>query len=184
MLKADEAAYCSCFCEENAFKLAEQMIARDSSSRPVVVFVSSLCKATPLWHQRAAEEGDCVCWDYHVFVALDGHVYDLDSTLPFPTRVEDYIEKAFRPRQDFAQKHKQLFRVLPGREFLSSFSSDRSHMSESGKPFPAWPCIRGAHAQTAHDLPRFLDTQGMLNLADLQMAICSAAETVTTTHET
>ncbi|CAO1614846.1 unnamed protein product [Parajaminaea phylloscopi] len=75
--------YCSCYCEENTYLLAEQLLSDLGARCPVgtpdpqgwvwevwVAFVSNQDKRVLLWQQKAsslAEAGYPVIWDYHVF---------------------------------------------------------------------------------------------------------------------
>ena len=48
---------------------------------------------------------------------------------------------------------------MPAALLLRTFSSDRSHMIDSDRASPAWSCIRGADAASAHELPAFWDVE-------------------------
>jgi len=163
--------YASCFCEENCYKLVERLASRQGSAEepPInVLFISSKSRATPIWCQRSsAKKGECVLWDYHVVVLCGGDIFDLDSTLPFPSNAREYINAAFRPSASLPPEHKQLFRIVPGKVYLQKFSSDRSHMVKSGKPFPSWQCIRGIAAASDNDLQLFLDIDEMISVEEL-----------------
>lgn len=37
-----------------------------------VIFISSECKRTPVWHQKAGIDGEPVLWDYHVVLVAKG----------------------------------------------------------------------------------------------------------------
>lgn len=158
-------AYARQFCEENVFKLCENLfdMGADAGKDDIhVVFISSLGKATPLWYQRAAGTGEGpVWWDYHVVVQFAGDVFDLDSVLPFPTPITEYVEFALQPQIQLDAENSQRFRVLPACDYLKLFASDRSHMAEavaSGQcESPAWPAIRGSEALSEHTLPLFWD---------------------------
>lgn len=47
------------------------------------------------------------------------------------------------------------FRVVDAETCLKYFSSDRSHMINSGMPFPTWPELRGELSETAMNLPNY-----------------------------
>lgn len=71
--------YCSHFCEENVYKMAASIIDHMRSHRKhfssaslFVIFISSECKRTPVWHQKAGIEGEPVLWDYHVVLVAKG----------------------------------------------------------------------------------------------------------------
>lgn len=167
--KKTDFEYCSCFCEENCYKMIERMVASDTYNNDeiFVIFVSSISKATPIWHQLSAAIGEPVFWDYHVIIRCGSYIFDLDSSLPFPSPAQDYVNFAFRPELSIPPQHAQLFRIVPAFHFLARFSSDRSHMAGSGKPFPHWPQICGPNAASSHELFSFLDLKEMVGVEEL-----------------
>lgn len=56
------------------------------------------------------------------------HVYDLDTTLPFPCSLTDYIIESFQPHRILTAEYQRCFRLIPAGLFLQHFASDRSHM--------------------------------------------------------
>ena len=79
-------------------------------------------------------------------------IFDLDTSLPFPCPLDTYVNEAFKPSHCIAQRFKALFRAVEGQEFMSHFSSDRSHMlkpdgSYSADP-PAYPPIYNGRDDT------------------------------------
>ena len=93
--------------------------------------------------QRAARANQPVVWDYHVILvevraASTVLVWDLDTVLPFPCPLNDYLDAAFgfdydgkgkKSMQQLAPK----FRVVPAEEYLKYFYCDRMHMFKNGK---------------------------------------------------
>ena len=90
--------YCSLFCEENVYKMAEHFsecihnsrqhsdsalgMRTTASSKLYVVFISSESKQTPIWYQKACCGNRPVLWDYHVvLVAKDLSLHLLESVL-------------------------------------------------------------------------------------------------------
>lgn len=71
-----DAAYASCYCEENVYLLAAQFatLARQPQLQrwsAYAVFISNQTRTVALWSQRAAREPNApVVWDYHVVLAL------------------------------------------------------------------------------------------------------------------
>ena len=134
-----EAIYTSCYCEENVYFLAHRYLENIGNLDDVyVVVISNDDKKIPVWHQGPA--GKMVIWDYHVILVhandtFDGpakvNVYDLDTSLPFPSLFVVYVHESFRPELRMLQQFRQRFRVIPAQVFLDSFSSDRSHMLQS-----------------------------------------------------
>ncbi|KAI8584201.1 hypothetical protein K450DRAFT_276574 [Umbelopsis ramanniana AG] len=161
-----ELAYTRCYCEENIYKLCEWIKEKHENEidNILVVFISNPDRRVPLWEQSSAVEGNFVIWDYHVILlqcvgdGTDGIVYDFDSRLPFPTPFRDYISRTFRPNIDLASAFKRWFRLIPCRNFLRYFASDRSHMLQDGEYIMAPPtykaiCIPGVQM----NLDRYID---------------------------
>jgi hypothetical protein len=103
-----------------------------------------------LWRQKASRRSDgLVVWDYHVILlektTQGGLIYDLDTTLPYPSSLTSYVKETFA---ETLPKYRSFFRVVPADEFLANFSSDRSHMLVAGSttkylaPPPTYPCIQ------------------------------------------
>jgi protein N-terminal glutamine amidohydrolase len=99
-------------------------------------------------------------WDYHVLLFAkhehDGWcAWDLDTTLGWPVRARDYLERTFPPSLDPTLAPR--FRVLAAADYRARFGSDRRHMRSSDggwlQPPPPWPAIG-----TTHELPQLLDT--------------------------
>lgn len=141
--------YTANYCEENVWHLAASAALHPGERR--VVLVSSLGDAVPLWCQRAAANpGDVVLWDYHVFLAVIGRerwIYDLDTTLPFPCPLPEYLERTFGPGRGAPTLYRPHFRVVDGPQYRRAFSSDREHMRRQDgawmSPPPPWPIITG-----------------------------------------
>jgi protein N-terminal glutamine amidohydrolase len=89
--------YCSHFCEENVYKMAGNIIEDMRSHREscvsaslFVVFISSECKRTPVWHQKAGIHGEPVLWDYHVVLVAKGISRSLLREL-FSAEFSDFV---------------------------------------------------------------------------------------------
>jgi protein N-terminal glutamine amidohydrolase len=154
----ENARYAAYYCEENVWHLAQEP---ELEGKPTcVIFVSNSEQKCVFWHQRTQRiEGTPVLWDYHVVLAVHEPtwvVYDLDSTLPWPTPLDLYLERTFRGGRvpdEFAPR----FRVVPKATYVSMFASDRSHMKTPAGTWthapPAWPPIQSA--ESSMNLPRF-----------------------------
>lgn len=131
-----------CYCEENVYMLCNELIrtgvADPAGTDLYVVFISNEEKKVPLWHQKAGHSNDgFICWDYHVICiqsrrskeVLD-FVWDLDSDLPFPSPLIQYVSEAIQPLSFGNSRYARLFRVVHAPVFLQSFASDRSHMKD------------------------------------------------------
>ncbi|XP_077241682.1 amino-terminal glutamine amidohydrolase isoform X2 [Tasmannia lanceolata] len=130
------------YCEENVYSLCKKLsstgVARDDAFDLFVMFISNEDKQVPLWHQKASKRTDgLVVWDYHVIClqryevdsALN-QVWDLDSSLPLPAPLHQYVSEALQPSLPFFFKHPRLFRVVHAPIFLRWFASDRRHMKD------------------------------------------------------
>ncbi|KAK6731788.1 hypothetical protein RB195_007942 [Necator americanus] len=156
----EECDYTSCYCEENVYKLCER-VPVDQRSRFFAVFVSNASKCVPLFAQKAAKERPFVLWDYHVVLVEvrdveESLVWDLDTILEFPCTFDHYWIATVQPEGwNIAPEYKRFFRVIPCAEFLSNFSSDRSHMiAENGSwmaPPPQWEKIYKNGLNNIHD---------------------------------
>jgi len=167
MIEAEDCVYTSCYCEENVFKMIENY--PGNIANIFAVFISNPQKQCAIWRQKSSADPDFpVIWDYHV-IAIEKNdtgcvVYDLDSTLPFPSNLEAYANQAFRPKTSIhnmdllLERFGQRFRPVKGSAFLESFSSDRSHMLNNGewmaKP-PSYPPL--FKDSLGHNLFQFLD---------------------------
>ncbi|XP_044746553.1 protein N-terminal glutamine amidohydrolase isoform X1 [Coccinella septempunctata] len=164
--KSADCSYVSCYCEENVFKLCEDVTRRypGEIQNCSVVFVSNARRKVPLWKQRAGKDEDkLVIWDYHVIFLYHPEpqrclVYDLDSDLPFPTYVHKYITETFRTDHILKSDYFRFFRVVPAKEFLNDFSSDRRHMKRPDgtwiKPPPSYSPI--TNSNNPHNLEDFI----------------------------
>ena len=138
------------YCEENVWHLCDNA---GLSSGMHAVVVTSEAQVCPLWHQRcAADVEHPVFWDYHVFAVARGKdsfpcVYDLDSTLAFPTSLATYIQATFGASGAFPSRYAPRFRIIPGSHFRAHFFSNRNHMRDADGRYlqapPPWPPILG-----------------------------------------
>lgn len=172
ILRNDSSVYTSCYCEENVYNLCKKLSESSTSTSPpaaFAVFISNASKTVAVWNQRASRRPEePVVWDYHVILvvcaASGAVVYDLDSTLPFPTALDEYVHAAFQQQHCIAAQYKAAFRAVPFQDYLAWFSSDRRHMrGEHGgwsMPPPVYPCMCGDRASAAgqpHTLAAFWD---------------------------
>ncbi|KAL7194382.1 hypothetical protein ACSBR1_034735 [Camellia fascicularis] len=108
------------YCEENVYLLCKKLytsgVADAEGSDLFVVFISNEKKQVPLWHQKASQRADgVVLWDYHVIciqrkkVDSSPLVWDLDSSLPFPSPLASYVSETIRPSfqlfSEFQRRH-------------------------------------------------------------------------------
>ncbi|XP_034692827.1 protein N-terminal glutamine amidohydrolase isoform X1 [Vitis riparia] len=131
------------YCEENVYMLCKKLgmigMADAEGSDLFAVFISNEKKQVPLWHQKASKRADgIILWDYHVICiqkkkegSSPPQVWDLDSSLPFPSHLDHYMSDSFRPSFQLFFDYQRFFRIVHAPLFLHSFASDRRHMKNS-----------------------------------------------------
>nr|XP_018913211.1 PREDICTED: protein N-terminal glutamine amidohydrolase [Bemisia tabaci] len=147
-------SYTTCYCEENVWKLCEKVKLNNEAhlDKCYAVFISNPNQTVALRNQKAGHNNEgLVVWDYHVIFLIvcpdDGcFVFDLDSSLMFPSSFETYIEKTFYSSTSFSEQFISFFRMVNATDYLGMFSSDRRHMKEPNgtwiSPPPTWPPIK------------------------------------------
>lgn len=151
-MNRDSYPYVPYYCEENIWHLCQEDDFRAFDRK--VVIISNDRRTCALWNQRAQPvPGEPVIWDYHVILLLASNehaatgwqVYDLDTFLDVPIALAQYIESTFGDPSMVPAEFCPLFRVIDADEFVSVFSSDRSHMlTADGRwqvPPPPWTAI-------------------------------------------
>jgi hypothetical protein len=179
-----DALYQSHYCEENVWQLAAHPAL--AGRRAWAVFISNPARACALWSQHLAAPGEPVLWDYHVVLAAERtraavEVFDLDTTLPFPVSLQDYLAGTFPFAPRVPAEVAPRFRVIAAPRFREVFASDRSHMRDARgtyqQPPPPWPAPRTERATM--NLFDFVDTErafeGVVLELDALVAFFSAA---------
>ncbi|KAK1427808.1 hypothetical protein QVD17_16503 [Tagetes erecta] len=158
------------FCEENVYLLCKKLCTDGVAdiSDLFVVFISNEHKHIPLWHQKASHRADgIILWDYHVICIQQRKegkpvdlVWDLDSTLPFPSTLTSYVSDSIRPSIELFSEFQRVFRVVHAPLFLSYFASDRRHMKDAEgnwmSPPPEYNAIV-AEDGTVHNLNQYIE---------------------------
>lgn len=146
------------YCEENVFHLCGH--AGLAGRAPRAVVISGALGGFVMWHQRAARgRAAPLFWDYHVIVLADDppEVWDLDTTLDFPSPALEYMRRSFRA--GLPRELAPLFRVVPAEVFVATLASDRSHMRRPDgrfeRPPPPWPTVSAP--ERGSNLHRFVD---------------------------
>lgn len=137
------------FCEENVYRLCKKLcstgVADTEGSDLFVVFISNDKKQIPLWHQKASHRADGVTlWDYHVICVQKKEnnsplVWDLDSTLPFPSPLASYVAETFCPTFPLFAEYRRFYRIVHAPMFFRCFASDRRHMKDTDGNWNAPP---------------------------------------------
>lgn len=160
--------YSSCYCEENIYmlckKLSEVGVAAPDASDLFVVFISNPNRQIPIWRQRSSKDVEGLCiWDYHVICIQRKdkgmQVWDLDTTLPCPASLDEYIAGAFQPWVSLKPEFSRLYRVLAAPLYLRFFASDRRHMRRADGSWMALPPLYDclvAEDGVVHNLEEFI----------------------------
>ncbi|KAI8896694.1 N-terminal glutamine amidase-domain-containing protein [Globomyces pollinis-pini] len=144
--KRESCIYTAQFCEENVYHLAKYLVDQGLYESIDVLFISNSSKTVVFFHQKRSPE--YVVWDYHVVLVAkpfnSSHVYlfDLDTSLDFPTTIQEYITKALQPHLNYPEQFRRCYRLIDSSKYLEYFASDRSHMAESNVPYPVYPPIK------------------------------------------
>lgn len=155
------------YCEENIWHLCQHPDYLGGD----VVFIASYGDYFPMLCQQGCDNpGELIFWDYHVVLLNHGNIYDFNTTLPFSSMAIDYFDQSFIDENRLNPLQVPMFRLIPAKEFVAAFQSDRSHMkSEDGwnaEP-PEWPLI----SESASNLDRFS------NMGDLEFGrVLNASE--------
>ncbi|XP_057488033.1 protein N-terminal glutamine amidohydrolase-like [Actinidia eriantha] len=177
------------YCEENVYLLCKKLctngIADAEGSDLFVVFISNEKKQVPLWHQKASQRADgVILWDYHAICIQrkkEGHsspvVWDLDSSLPFPSPLTSYVSETIRPSFQLFSDFQRFFRVVHAPIFLRSFASDRRHMKDSVGNWtavpPAYEAIV-AEDGTVHNLNEYMEISTTNAVKDIGVEVVNA----------
>ncbi|KAK0596236.1 hypothetical protein LWI29_013961 [Acer saccharum] len=160
------------YCEENVYFLCKKLcangVADADGSDLYVVFISNEKKQIPLWHQKASKRADgVILWDYHVVCIQRKRggdsrclVWDLDSSLPFPSPLASYVSETIRPSFQLFSEYQRFFRIVHAPIFLCFFASDRRHMKDPtgnwiAEPPSYEPIV--AEDKTVHNLNEFIE---------------------------
>ena len=147
-MKIANTKYTTCFCEENIWHLCQHA---DLIKFPkYVLFISNTVKQCPFWFQKSAPAEECICWDYHVVLAVNiagWQIFDLDTTLSFPNELKEYLSSTFKGIANIHPGYFPRFKIISAKRYVREFYSDRKHMKDEGgkwlSPAPEWPLIYG-----------------------------------------
>ncbi len=135
--------YTRCYCEENIYCLLRNSV--KSNLECVAIIISNPKRVVPVWFQKANPEGP-ICWDYHVACAVKNDVWrimDFDSSLDWAIPARDWLKLAIF-HKPVRKEYQRMFRIIPAKDYLARFSSDRLHMLHNGEwvaPPPSYPPI-------------------------------------------
>jgi hypothetical protein len=150
------------YCEENVWRLAYRKVRDQPQDDFFVCFISNANKSVLMFHQLAADAADdrAVCWDYHVILICwskqesQATVYDIDSRLPYPQPLLDYLQQSFphcTSADSLASAYAPQFLLVPAPLYLKYFASDRMHMYDAHRHCwmaapPAYDCITSSQS--------------------------------------
>lgn len=175
-MKITSFKYTENYCEENIWQLCQHPKLKDYVKK--VLFISNENKNCAFLCQKSVTGETNVWWDYHVILHAsrkgEDLIYDLDSTLGYPTEFKEYFRKTFPffEKQDLnTQAH---FKSISAEVFVHDFYSDRSHMKDAEGNWlfepPTWPCITSGDKMSLSDLFDFSKTSKLpiLSLEEIQ----------------
>ena len=141
------------YCEENVWRLLRR---NELAGQPAwAVIASSLAGRLLALRQKAGRRADgFVCWDYHVFAVIEEAgarlALDLDTDLPFPCPLANYVEDSFPPMRETPTQPR--FRVITATDYVAQLATDRSHMRRPDggyiMPPPPWTAPGGSRSNT------------------------------------
>ena len=117
---SDQSLRVPCYCEENVWRLAYRKEHSSEQERYAyfVAFVTNPQGCVPMFEQLAAADRNRPCfWDYHVILirqsihtANDVHVLDIDSHLPYPSSLREYLSEVFPAEVNYPEEYLPFFR--------------------------------------------------------------------------
>lgn len=87
-------------------------------------------------------------------------MWDLDSSLPFPSPLASYVLETIRPSFQLFPDYHRLFRIVHAPVFLRCFASDRRHMKDPDGKWIAEPPLHEpivAEDGTVHNLNEYFN---------------------------
>ncbi|KAH7557217.1 hypothetical protein JRO89_XS11G0076400 [Xanthoceras sorbifolium] len=169
------------YCEENVYLLCKKLCAKGvadaDGSDLFVVFISNEKKqAYPTVASKGKQESR---WYYSLGLSCCLHsgesliyfarkrdgdssclVWDLDSSLPFPSPLASYVSETIRPSFPVFSEFQRFFRMVHAPIFLRFFASDRRHMKDPAGNWIAEPPSYEpivAEDKTVHNLNEYIE---------------------------
>jgi hypothetical protein len=164
--------YTENYCEENIWQLCQHPDLKEYTKK--VLFISNQVKNCAFHFQKSAIGDAPVWWDYHVILLASKNnrhlVYDFDSTLSFPSELQNYIDSTFESPSDGIHPE---FKSIESGHYVSCFNSDREHMKDAVGNWifepPLWLIIETNNELPLQELMDFSGTskQTIFSLAEL-----------------
>lgn len=177
-MEIKEFKYSANFCEENIWHLCQNPELEGFSKK--VIIVSNSNRNCPFRFQKSINGDEFVWWNYHVILFAyqkqSNFIYDFDSTLSVPMTGKEYLQKTFQRHENWKETDLPCFKAIDSKDYLNSFTSDRSHMKDAEGNWlsapPKWASIGKDGGLPLPSLLDFTDSsdQKIYNLDEL-MAI-------------
>lgn len=160
-MNIDNLKYTKNYCEENIWHLCQS---NDLIGlKKYILIISNEIRTCPFWYQKASDSIDkLIWWDYHVVLLVKKNhwmMYDFDTILDFPTKVDDYLSATFKFKSNFEDKYLPKYKVIEDSIYIFDFFSDRKHMlDKNGKWIsepPKWPIIENSKKLKLRELLDF-----------------------------
>ena len=122
-----------------------------------------------IFNQQFTYPGQPLVYDYHVILKYQPYdeaalVFDFDTFLPFPCDWYGYQQASFPTPTSLSDDEQMIIREIPADEYLSCFSSDRSHMTHlPAEEQPPYPCIQASDPQCNIDLKEYWQMDKAVN---------------------
>ena len=143
-VKKEGFLYHAYYCEENIWHVCQH----EPFEHSYVIFIASTGASFPMMNQSVMTDPTVpILWDYHVVLLVHAEVnqiLDFDTALPFCCDIDKYFSYSFLDNRLLDEHERPYFRVVPASEYITHFSSDRSHMKTNNgwlAPPPTWPTI-------------------------------------------
>lgn len=184
-LDSNNFKYTALFCEENIWHLAKSLTHKGAREEDLtILFISNSTQSVAIFNQKSGLKNEPVVWDYHVVLLnkADDHyiIYDFDSKLKFGINANQYLNFSFPASANTPTQYNAQFRLVKAHDYLTRFSSDRSHMLGviPHEQFPDYPPINVTnpdHAMYLKDLYDFnkpiTPNEHLFSLNELQKII-------------
>ncbi|TXG46205.1 hypothetical protein EZV62_028300 [Acer yangbiense] len=181
-VSSSEAGYCSfnfvlmdllyyLSSEENVYFLCKKLcangVADADGSDLYVLLITEEQIIVEILRDASKRADGVILWDYHVVCIQRKRggdspclVWDLDSSLPFPSPLASYVSETIRPSFQLFSEYQRFFRIVHAPIFLRFFASDRRHMKDPAgnwiaKPPSYEPMV--AEDKTVHNLNEFIE---------------------------
>ncbi|KAB5551792.1 hypothetical protein DKX38_009103 [Salix brachista] len=180
-LEVSQFTHTPLYCEENVYFLLKKLCkdgVADADGSDLFI---------PLWHQKASTRADgIILWDYHAICIQrkregGSHlVWDLDSSLPFPSPLASYVSETIRPSFQLFSEYRRSFRIMHAPIFLRFFASDRRHMKDPDGNWTAQPPAYEpivAEDGTVHNLNEYMEIHASDELKNMEADLINSVFT-------